>query len=105
MHAQPNGLWFPNPFRPLLAYNNERLCTGRPEPISIESLGQLSGALVQARIVAGLSQKELADRLGLKEQQIQRYEATDYGSASLTRLKEVAEALGATITGEMTCAR
>ena len=34
-------------------------------------------------------------RLGLKEQQIQRYEATDYASASLTRTREVAGALGA----------
>jgi ribosome-binding protein aMBF1 (putative translation factor) len=80
----------------------EQLRSGRREPIAIESFDQLPRALVQARIVAGLSQKELAERLGLKEQQIQRYEATDYSSASLTRLKEIAEALGASITGEMT---
>ena len=32
---------------------------------------------------------------GVKEQQVQRYEATDYASASLTRIREVASALGA----------
>lgn len=32
---------------------------------------------IPTHIAAGLSQKELAERLGLKEQQIQRYEATD----------------------------
>ena len=32
---------------------------------------------------AGLSQKSLAGQLGLKEQQIQRYEASEYASASL----------------------
>ncbi len=40
-----------------------------------------------------LSQRQLADRLGLKEQQIQRYEATQYASASLSRLREVAAEL------------
>ncbi len=80
----------------------EQLRSGGPKPIHIESFDELPGALVKARIAAGLSQKELAERLGLKEQQIQRYEATDYCSASLSRLKEVAEALGVNIAGEMT---
>ncbi len=80
----------------------ERLRSGRREPIAIESFDQLPQALIQARIAAGLSQRELAERLGLKEQQIQRYEATGYSSASLTRIKEVIEALGASIAGEMT---
>jgi transcriptional regulator with XRE-family HTH domain len=54
----------------------------------------LPRTLIQARIAAGLSQKELARRLGLKEQQIQRYEATDYASAKLSRLRAVMHALG-----------
>lgn len=37
--------------------------------------------------------------------QPQRYEATDYCSASLTRLKQVAKALGVNIAGEMTYSR
>jgi HTH-type transcriptional regulator / antitoxin HigA len=41
----------------------------------------------------------LADRLGLKEQQIQRYEATDYASASLARVIEISEALGLELKG------
>ena len=49
--------------------------------------------LIRARIARGLSQRELARRAGLKEQQIQRYEATDYESASLSRIKEVVAAL------------
>lgn len=73
-----------------------------PQPIHIESFDELPRALVEARIAAGLSQKDLAERLGLKEQQIQRYEATDYCSASLTRLQEIANALGVNIAGEMT---
>ena len=53
----------------------------------------LSTALIKARVAQGLSHKDLAERVGLKEQQIQRYEATDYASASLTRIREVADAL------------
>ena len=41
-----------------------------------------------------MSQEDLAQRLGLKEQQIQRYEATDYAAASLARVSEIAKALG-----------
>ena len=57
-------------------------------------VAELPTVLIKARIARGLSQKDLAERLGLQEQQIQRYEATDYASASLTRIKEVVGALG-----------
>ncbi len=50
--------------------------------------------MIRARIASGLSQRGLADRLGLKEQQIQRYEASDYASASFARIKRVVSALG-----------
>ena len=46
--------------------------------------------LIRAGIARGLSQKSLASRLGLKEQQIQRYEASEYASASLARIRSVA---------------
>ena len=32
--------------------------------------------LIEGRIAAGLTQRQLAERLGLQEQQIQRYEST-----------------------------
>src|SRR5690606_33198899 len=50
--------------------------------------------LVVARIARGLTQKELARKLDLKEQQIQRYEADRYGSISLTNFRRVARFLG-----------
>ncbi len=53
----------------------------------------LPESLVDERKKLGLTQKELAERLGIKEQQIQRYEATRYQSASLKRIVEVAEAM------------
>lgn len=61
--------------------------------IAIGSVSALGRGLVQARIAAGLSQKELANKLRLKEQQIQRYEQTEYETASLGRLADVARVL------------
>ena len=59
----------------------------------LEVVSELSNMLIGARIVQGISQKELAERVGLKEQQIQRYEATDYASASLSRIREIVSGL------------
>ena len=72
----------------------ESLKTGKFPIDELSVVAELPTVLIKARIAQGLSQKELADRLGLKEQQIQRYEATDYASASLARIKEVVSALG-----------
>ena len=71
----------------------EELHSGRGGFPRISSMSELSRVIIRARIVSGLSQNELAERLGLKEQQIQRYEATDYASASLSRLIEVSRAV------------
>jgi DNA-binding XRE family transcriptional regulator len=72
----------------------EALRAGQVRVVELDSLDQLPEALIRARIAAGLSQKELAGRLGLKEQQIQRYEARRYAGASLARVQAVADALG-----------
>lgn len=69
--------------------------------ISINSFDELADGLIKARIASGLSQKALAERLGLKEQQIQRYEAERYASASYQRLREIADALGVRIKNEI----
>jgi transcriptional regulator with XRE-family HTH domain len=69
--------------------------------ISINSFDELADGLIKARIAGGLSQRALADRLGLKEQQIQRYEAERYASASYQRLREIAGALGVRIKNDI----
>lgn len=46
---------------------------------------------------AGLSQKELARRLRTSQQQISRLESPSYEGHSLSMLRRVAEALGATL--------
>ncbi len=79
----------------------DALRSGRPVVLRLESLADLPAALIKARIAAGLTQRDLAERLALKEQQIQRYEATDYASASLTRIRQVIDALGIDIREEV----
>ena len=61
--------------------------------LQAKSLIDIPKVLIAARIAQKLSQKELGELLGLKEQQIQRYESTDYETASWPRIFEVAIAL------------
>jgi HTH-type transcriptional regulator/antitoxin HigA len=63
------------------------------------ALEELPRVLIQARIASGMSQTDLAERLGMKPQQVQRYEATDYMGASLGRLIEISNALDVKASG------
>ena len=72
----------------------EALRDGRRGVIELTSLDELPRALIEGRIAAGFTQSDLAKRLGVPEQQVQRYEATDYASTSFSRLVEVANAVG-----------
>lgn len=79
----------------------EDLQSGRKPVLEVSSFEAFPGVLVKARIALGLSQKDLADRLGVKEQQVQRYEATDYSAASFTRMMEVVNALGINVRNDV----
>lgn len=72
----------------------QRLRSGEVKRFDLSSLAELPEALIRARIAAGLTQRQLGERLGLKEQQIQRYEASRYDGASFARLVDVADAIG-----------
>lgn len=79
----------------------DRLKSSDLSVIAISSFDELADGLIKARIAGGLSQKALAERLGLKEQQIQRYEAERYASASYQQLRQIADALGVRIKNEI----
>ena len=66
------------------------------------SFHDLAEALALARVAAGLTQKELAEQVGFKEQQIQRYEANDYAQASFARMQEIVAALDCDISLDVT---
>jgi HTH-type transcriptional regulator / antitoxin HigA len=72
----------------------EQLQSGATTTFTADSLSDLPLLLIRARVARGWSQRQLATELGIAEQQIQRYETNAYATASLTRLCDVANALG-----------
>ena len=69
------------------------LRSGRVAQRTLRSLRELPIALIEARIAARLTQRELAKRLGVPEQQVQRWEANSYSGVAIDRLQEIADAL------------
>lgn len=69
------------------------LRSGRVAQRTLTSIRELPIALIEARIAARLTQRELAGQLGVPEQQIQRWEANSYGGVGIDRLQEIADAL------------
>lgn len=72
----------------------EDLLEGRRIRFETTGLQDLPELLIQARIASRLTQKQVADRLGIHEQQVQRYEANTYRGVSFDRLLEIAQLLG-----------
>jgi predicted nucleotidyltransferase/DNA-binding XRE family transcriptional regulator len=58
------------------------------------SVGDIGITLVALRKERGIPQRELGETLGVRQQQIARWEASTYRSASLERVDAVADALG-----------
>jgi len=79
----------------------EELKAGNIVITEIKSLDELPIALIKARIANNLTQAELAANLGLKMQQIQKYEAERYSSASLKTLIKIASSLNISISGNI----
>lgn len=75
--------------------------TGR----ELDLLRELPTALVEARIAANLTQRALANRLGVAQQQVQRWEAAAYASVGLERLQDIFDALKTRIRENLTNSR
>ena len=86
---------------PLLTYHDqlqeevqryERLRRGdKKELANLQELGQI---LIGLRIVSGLTQRQLAERLGVHESQVSRDERNDYHGVTIDRANRIIEALG-----------
>lgn len=73
----------------------ERLRRGEfDEVVNFEGLGRL---LIALRISQGLSQRELAERLGVHESAVSRDERNEYHGITIERTAKVLAALGVTI--------
>ena len=68
----------------------------RSEPIEIvvENLNKLPDGLIKARIAAKMSEKELAEMLGIDPERIKEHEAKSYQTASFLEILEISFALG-----------
>lgn len=83
----------------------ELIKEGKVSYSECSGLSELPKALITARIASGMNQKDLADKLKLSVQQIQRYEASNYMAASLSRLINIAEILNVKIKESWTGAK
>lgn len=71
----------------------EALRSGNVAEIPVNSLADLPKALIKARVARGFSQSDLAGMLGLRPQQIQRWESEEYASVSFASLARIANVL------------
>jgi HTH-type transcriptional regulator/antitoxin HigA len=61
---------------------------------NVERLDQIAPLIAKMRIAKGVSQTELAKRLGVSKQVVSRYEESEYQSVAISRLQEILDAIG-----------
>ncbi|MXP54226.1 helix-turn-helix domain-containing protein [Pantoea sp. Seng] len=76
----------------------EQVKSGSYAVFDVKNISELPKALIRSRVYLGLTQLDLAQKLGMKEQQVQRYENTEYASASFSTILSVVDALDLKIT-------
>jgi HTH-type transcriptional regulator/antitoxin HigA len=62
------------------------------------SIDDLPTLLIEYKIQSGMTQKEFSQKIGMKEQQLQRYEAENFSSISFRNLLKIIHAIGLEIT-------
>jgi HTH-type transcriptional regulator/antitoxin HigA len=72
----------------------DQLKSGDLKVPKIDRLNEIAPFVVKLRIAKGVSQTELANRLGVSKQVISRYEESDYQTVGITRLQEILDAIG-----------
>jgi HTH-type transcriptional regulator/antitoxin HigA len=72
----------------------DQLKSGELRVPKIDRLDQITPFVVKLRIAKGISQTELAHRIGVSKQVISRYEESDYQTVGIGRLQEILDAIG-----------
>lgn len=70
--------------------------------VLVSSFESLPENLIKARIIRGWSQAQLAEKLNVRQQQVQKDEANLYANSSFVKLLRVKNALNLNITEEVT---
>lgn len=74
---------------------------GNPESLVELSAGDIGEKLIAARVIRGLTQKDLARKLGKKPQEIQRWESEGYSKITLSNFKKISVLLGVKISSDI----
>ena len=72
----------------------DQLKSGKLKLPHVERLDQVAPFITKIRIAKGVSQTELATRLGVSKQVVSRYEESDYQTVSVAKLQEILDAIG-----------
>jgi DNA-binding XRE family transcriptional regulator len=75
-------------------YDNARKGAIRPLP----TLARIGLSLIALRLAKGLTQRQLAERLGVNEAQVSKDEKNEYHGISVERAQRIIDALGGSIT-------
>lgn len=75
----------------LAAYDLQKKDTGA---LGARPLSKLPSLIIEYKIRSGMTQKQFASLIGMKEQQLQRYEAEDFQSISFKNLLKIVHAIG-----------
>lgn len=75
-------------------HDYDELKSGELSLPNIERLDQIAPFVAKMRIAKGVSQTELARRLGVSKQVISRYEEMEYQTVAIARLQEILDAIG-----------
>jgi ribosome-binding protein aMBF1 (putative translation factor) len=64
----------------------------------IDNLSAVGKLLIALRIASGLSQKDLAQKLGVSEAQVSRDERNEYHGITVERAQKILDAMGESLT-------
>jgi hypothetical protein len=76
----------------------ELLKASKSNILKSRSLTELPSLITEYKIASGLTQKEFSKKIGMKEQQLQRYEAENFQGISFKNLIKILHAMGLEIT-------
>jgi|SRR5579872_4636628 len=75
-----------------------RLKTELQSILMERTIDELPNLLIEFKIQSGMTQKEFSQKIGMKEQQLQRYEAENFNSISFKNLLRILHAVGLEVT-------
>ena len=76
----------------------ELLKKDKAKILKARSLSELPSLITEYKIALGLTQKEFSQKIGMKEQQLQRYEAENFQGISFKNLLKILHAIGLDVT-------